>query len=128
MFLGKTLNSDELLIGTKYGTHTCRTVKRLVEEMRNPKDMINEVVGVPWDTKTSIGRPRRSIVEMLTTPKAATAGTVPGGPKVEMVRGRATSRTKESHKRGTGGEDKAPEKRARPWTSSLGIEGRSQGE
>ena len=48
MFLGKTLSSDEFLIGTKQGIHTCRTVKRLVAEMRNPKEWINEVIGVPW--------------------------------------------------------------------------------
>ena len=39
MFLGKTLSSDEFLIGTKQGVHTCRTVKRLTEELRSPKRM-----------------------------------------------------------------------------------------
>ena len=38
-------------------------------------------------------------MEMLVTPKAATANVVPGGPKVEMARGRAVARDEDGHKR-----------------------------
>ena len=91
IFLGKTNESDEYLVGTKYGVHTTRTVKRMREELRNPKELMDSMKGVPWNTHTSIGRPRKMITEVkaIATPKPATEGTVPGEPKPEMVKGSA---------------------------------------
>ena len=88
VFLGKMTESDEFLLGSKRGVHAARTVRRLPIEHRNAAEMIKELRGVPWDTMTSIGRPRKPIIELLAqAPKAATAGTIPGGVKVQVERG-----------------------------------------
>ena len=52
VFVGKSNDSDEYLLATKKGVHTARTVRRLREEMRNPKEMIEDIKGVPWNTMT----------------------------------------------------------------------------
>ena len=52
-------------------------------------------------------------MDMLATPKAATAYLVSAGPKVEMARGRAASKVDESHKREATGESVRKEKKAR---------------
>ena len=61
IWLGKQLDSDEHLIGTKDGVFSCRTVKRLSEYLQINKTILEEMVGVPWDRAAGrlIGRPRK---------------------------------------------------------------------
>ena len=91
VFLGKTNESDEFLLGTRRGVHTARTVKRLREELRISEELVAEMKGVPWNTGTAIGRPRRPLAEALPspqTPKPAATGEAPGDKPMKMVKGR----------------------------------------
>lgn len=90
--MGKTNESDEFLLGTRRGVHTARTVKRLREELRISEELVAEMKGVPWNTGTAIGRPRRPLAEALPspqTPKPAATGEAPGEKLMRMVKGRA---------------------------------------
>ena len=94
IFVGKTNESDEFLLATKRGVHTARTVKRLREELRISEELMAEIKGVPWNTGTSIGRPRRPLADALPssqTPKPAATGDAPGEKPIKMVKGRAVS-------------------------------------
>ena len=79
---------------------------------------------------TSIGRPRKPVIEMLvspSTPKAATAGTVPGGVKVEMERGSARPLKEASPGTPVGGErgleiKEVPEQSKRQRTARAAFE------
>ena len=62
MFLGKTLESDEYLVGTRQGVHTTRTVRRMREDLRKSRDAVENMKGVPWNMLTTIGRPRKAII------------------------------------------------------------------
>ena len=109
MFVGKSNDSDEYLLATKKGVHTARTVRRLREELRNPKEMIEDIKGVPWNTMTSIGRPRKITewtVAAPSTPKPATEGLMPGS-KMKMVKGREAKDEAQKKAKGREAEDQS---------------------
>ncbi|CAK0871316.1 unnamed protein product, partial [Prorocentrum cordatum] len=59
IFLGKTYESDEFLMGTSSGVHLVRTVRRLPEENQSDLELVAKMVGVPWDRGIGqIGRPK----------------------------------------------------------------------
>ena len=51
LFLGKHYQTNEFLFGTKHGVYPSRTVKRLPKGGQVDKDMLENLVGVPWDTQ-----------------------------------------------------------------------------
>ena len=60
LWLGKTYESDEHLCGTSRGVVRVRTIRRLPETDQAEKEMLNGLVGVPWDMGEGrwVGRPR----------------------------------------------------------------------
>ncbi|CAK0838042.1 unnamed protein product, partial [Prorocentrum cordatum] len=48
LYLGPTLRTDEVYIGTELGALRARTFKRLTVEQRADKDLLNSLVGKPW--------------------------------------------------------------------------------
>ena len=98
VFLGKTLESDEFLVGTSQGIHTARTVRRMRDDLRRSREAVENMRGVPWNMLTTIGRPRKVIFDdggrvAPATPKPATTADVPGEPKQPMVRGERRPRS-----------------------------------
>ncbi|CAK0836500.1 unnamed protein product, partial [Prorocentrum cordatum] len=68
VFLGKTYESDEFLMGTSSGVHFVRTARRLPEEDQCDLELVAKVVGVPWDRGIGqIGRPKGKRVAILPT-------------------------------------------------------------
>ncbi|CAK0850526.1 unnamed protein product, partial [Prorocentrum cordatum] len=68
VFLGKTYESDEFLMGTSNGVHLVRTVRRLPEEDQCDPELVAKIVGVPWDRGIGqIGRPKGKRVVILPT-------------------------------------------------------------
>ena len=61
IFLGTTTTSNEFLMGTASGVYTARAVRRTEPQKRVNKELLNTFVGLPWDTKTRLGRPKRPI-------------------------------------------------------------------
>lgn len=51
IFLGKTFESDVPLIGTRHGVMEARSIKRFPEDQRWQVDVLNEMIGLPWDRK-----------------------------------------------------------------------------
>ena len=50
----------EYLIGTEEGTISARSIRRFaVEAKRHDRELIDSMMGVPWDQGTTIGRPKR---------------------------------------------------------------------
>ena len=49
--LGKVLESGEHIFGTREGTYTTRTVKRLPKQDRADRNLLLEFIGTPWDSK-----------------------------------------------------------------------------
>eukprot|EP00434_Breviolum_minutum_P036168 symbB.v1.2.032038.t1/scaffold3793.1/size50245/2 len=98
VFLGKTLESDEYLVGTRQGVHTTRTVRRMREDLRKSREAVENMKGVPWNMLTTIGRPRKAIIAdgvdraAPGVPKPAASADVPGEPRQEMVRGEKKQR------------------------------------
>ncbi|CAK0860738.1 unnamed protein product, partial [Prorocentrum cordatum] len=48
LYLGPTLRTDEVYIGTELGALRARAFKRLTVEQRADKDLLNSLVGKPW--------------------------------------------------------------------------------
>ncbi|CAK0830057.1 unnamed protein product [Prorocentrum cordatum] len=48
LYLGPTLRTGEVYIGTELGVLRARTFKRLTVEQRADKDLLNSLVGKPW--------------------------------------------------------------------------------
>ncbi|CAK0865359.1 unnamed protein product, partial [Prorocentrum cordatum] len=48
LYLGPSLRTDEVYIGTELGALRARTFKRLTVEQRADKDLLNSLVGKPW--------------------------------------------------------------------------------
>ena len=78
IFLGKTYESDEFLMGTSLGVHLVRTIRRLPVEDQADKDLLSTIVGVPWDRKIGqIGRPKKEITVVIpVTPNEVTKESV----------------------------------------------------
>ncbi|CAK0818910.1 unnamed protein product [Prorocentrum cordatum] len=68
IFLGKTYESDEFLMGASSGVHLVRTVRRLPEEDQCDLELVAKMVGAPWDRGIGqIGRPKGKRVVILPT-------------------------------------------------------------
>ena len=60
IFLGRSVTSNEYLLGTEDGTVTARSVRRLADSSRRyNRELMEKMIGVPWDMGTTIGRPKR---------------------------------------------------------------------
>lgn len=61
IWLGKTFDSDEHLIGTKDGVFSARTVRRLEASRRADRELLTAMKGLPWNREEGrpIGRPPR---------------------------------------------------------------------
>ena len=54
------MTSNEYLLGTEEGTVTARSVRRLADSSRRyNRELMEKMIGVPWDMGTTIGRPKR---------------------------------------------------------------------
>ena len=56
IWLGRALDSDEHIIGTKDGIMMTRSVKRLDDHQRWQQSVLLSVKGVPWDITGNMGR------------------------------------------------------------------------
>ncbi|CAK0822283.1 unnamed protein product [Prorocentrum cordatum] len=65
IFLGKTYESDEFLMGTSSGVHSVRAVRRLPEEGQCDLELVAKMVGAPGVGQ--IGRPKGKRVVILPT-------------------------------------------------------------
>ena len=54
VWLGKSLSSDEHLIGTSQGIRRCRSIWRRPENKRWEQARLNAVTGTPWQPKGSL--------------------------------------------------------------------------
>ena len=87
-----------VLVGTRQGVHTTRTVRRMREDLRKSREAVENMKGVPWNMLTTIGRPRKAIIAdgvdraAPGVPKPAASADVPGEPRQEMVRGEKKQR------------------------------------
>eukprot|EP00435_Cladocopium_sp_Y103_P027470 s353_g6.t1 len=62
IFLGRSVTSNEYLLGTEEGAIPARTLRRLADpSRRHNKDLLEKMIGVPWDQGTTIGRPKRKL-------------------------------------------------------------------
>ena len=59
IFLGKMNETDEFLIGTPRGVHSARSIRRLEMRLRWSSDLVKDLRGVPWNSKTTFRRPRK---------------------------------------------------------------------
>lgn len=62
LWLGRSVTSNAMLVGTPDGVMTTRTVRRLIADDRLDKSLLETLRGVPWGTQFQIGRPRAQIV------------------------------------------------------------------
>ena len=69
------MTSGEYLIGTEEGTISARSIRRFaVEAKRRDRELMDSVMGVPWDQGTTVGRPKRKQEAVLPpTPQIAPA-------------------------------------------------------
>ncbi|CAK0814682.1 unnamed protein product, partial [Prorocentrum cordatum] len=68
IFLGKTYESDEFLMGASSGVQLVRAVRRLPEEGQCDLELVAKMVGVPWGRGIGqIGRPKGKRVVILPT-------------------------------------------------------------
>ena len=65
VWVGKKLESDEHLVATSTGVHSCRTVRRLPKGSQFDAALIDTVVGNPWNTRVGAGRPKGRGVQQL---------------------------------------------------------------
>ena len=65
--LGKVVESGEHNFGTRGGTFTRRTVKRLPKCDRADRELILEFIGTPWDRKAEKprGRPKNKTLPLI---------------------------------------------------------------
>ena len=61
IFLGRSISSNEYLVGTEDGVITGRSLRRLPPSRRHDKELLEKMVGVPWDFGTTINRPKRRL-------------------------------------------------------------------
>ncbi len=74
IFLGKTYESDEFLMGTALGVVLVRSVRRLPTQGQADKDLFSSFVGAPWGRKVGqTGRPRKAATVSVTPAVPATA-------------------------------------------------------
>ena len=60
VWLGKTMKSDEHLVGASAGVQTARMVRRREAALQFEGKLLDELAGAHWDTKFGVGRPRGS--------------------------------------------------------------------
>eukprot|EP00435_Cladocopium_sp_Y103_P020520 s28_g5.t1 len=61
IYLGRSVTSNETLLGTEEGTISARSVRRFADvTKRHNKELMSQMIGVPWDQGTTIGRPKRA--------------------------------------------------------------------
>ena len=60
IFVGRSVTSNEYLLGTEEGTISARSVRRFADSSkRYDRELMANVIGVPWGQGTTIGRPKR---------------------------------------------------------------------
>ena len=72
IYLGRSVTSNEYLLGTPDGTVSARSVRRFADSAKtHDRDLLEAMIGVPWDQGTTIGRPKRKIEAIMPmTPSA----------------------------------------------------------
>ena len=80
LWLGKAHVSNEMILGTEQGTEMARAVKRLPEHLQVDLELLDKMVGTPWDPKLTApkGRPKKS-PPVQAVPVPAIADSVGGG-------------------------------------------------
>ena len=63
IYVGRTVDSNEYLLATPTGTYTSRTVKRLPVGHRYDREVLNKIIGTPWNRECS--RPAKKQAKML---------------------------------------------------------------
>ena len=59
IFLGRTTEGNEALVGTKDGVYTARCFRRRMESDRWSVAAVEHLKGLPCDTLTGVGRPKK---------------------------------------------------------------------
>ena len=63
VFIGKTEDSDEIVVLTPAGAHTYRRVRRHPEEQRHEIACLELCAGLPWDTKEGSTKTQPAVVQ-----------------------------------------------------------------
>lgn len=79
IWLGKTYESDEHLLGTAEGVFTANTMRRFEKGNQVDKELLAKFIGVPWALGAGAGPRRRKKVNKPVTPAVEAAPALPAG-------------------------------------------------
>ena len=78
IWLGKTLRNDEHLVGTATGVRPCRPIWRRPEGKRFERQVLERMVGSPWEPVPPSAREQKPRAVYITVDRVARLGQTPG--------------------------------------------------